>query len=87
MRCKYAPVGHRGTYIVDADDLGGWSSETLADALRGPLIDLGVIVECESRTSGQNKGLTLDPGISALEADLLAIEVEEIVERIVMWGK
>lgn len=66
------------TYIVNADagSLDGWTPETLAAALAGPLGALGVAVECHPNESGLG-------GLQECEADILAEQVDAIVSRVV----
>jgi len=65
------------TYIVgsEANDLEGWTPETLAEALRIPLGKIGVLVECQGHTSGHPA-----PDPLLVDNDLVKTTVERVVE-------
>ena len=67
----------KAAYLVtgDAFDLRGWTPETLADALRAPLGELGVEVWVKPHMHGGGGYL----GTPELEASVLAL-VERTVE-------
>lgn len=65
-----------GIYTVnsDANILEGWTPETLADALREPLAEIGIAVECRPSESG----LSLDT-----TPDDLRDYAQHIIERVI----
>lgn len=68
-----------GTYTVtgDARSLEGWTVETLAEALRGPLGEIGIEVETAPTTFG-------GPGLVLADEDpLLRERIQQIVEETV----
>lgn len=72
-----------GTYTIgaSADDLDGWTAQTLAQALTGPLGELGIEVICTPRESGVNEGLSLNVEMYSDNADYTSEVVARIVEK------
>lgn len=68
-----------GVYYVDTTDLEGWTDETLAAALRGPLGELGIEVEV-GQSGFDNPVITGDllPG----EKDTLLNQVKHVVDKV-----
>ena len=65
--------------VCDADQLEGWTDETLADALRGPLEEIGIEVEV-----GQAFDNPVIYGeLLPIEADSLRDQIKNIVDRVV----
>jgi len=71
-----------GIYIVtgDANDLVGWSPETLTEALKGPLGEMGIEVVCKPNQFG---GIAYEPEDENSPEDWV---VKTIVERVVTMG-
>lgn len=69
-----------GVYYVDTTDLEGWTDETLAAALRGPLGKLGVEVEIDQ--AGFCNPCFGDSLLSS-EIDRLCDIVKHIVDKII----
>ena len=71
-----------GIYTVtgDAEFLEGWTPETLAEALEGPLGEMGIEVECKPNQYG---GVGYEPEDENSPEEYI---VESIVERVVTMG-
>jgi hypothetical protein len=86
--CRNHPsIDYIALYIVtgDAGDLDGWTPETLADALRAPLAELGIDVKCNPQQFGDG-GLRILVGMPFLEADTIRDQVKRLVDRVVQDG-
>ena len=75
------PYPLRGFYTVgsEAGDLAGWTPELLAEALRGPLEEVGIEVTCAPRVSGVGTGLHLLVDDRSGEAEHLIRQIMELV--------
>jgi hypothetical protein len=67
-----------GVYYVDTTDLDGWTDETLAGALRGPLAEYGIDVDIGNRL---NNPFIFGEG--EYTEDTLRDIVKDIVDRVV----
>jgi hypothetical protein len=67
-----------GVYYVDTTDLDGWTDETLAGALRGPLGEFGIDIEIGNSIINP---VFFDVGVN--KEDALRDQVKYIVDKVV----
>ncbi len=67
------------TVTADADDLPGWTAQSLANALVTPLAELRVRVQCRTLRSGGG-------GLSGYADAELQARVKQIVDEVIERG-
>ena len=68
-----------GIYFVDATDLEGWTDETLLDALREPLAEIGLGVEIGQH----NTGIVFVDNVGYDKIDALREQASLIIAKVV----